>query len=384
LNRKRSLLLINIIVLISGILNVIAKPANAYQTIIAGRFFAGVFSGLFCGVAPMYLSEIPPLNYRGVAGVMNQLMITMGILVANIMGLPSLLGSKTAWPFLVALCFIPMVIHFIGLPFCVESPKYLYINKKDPKAAEGVLRKIRCNEYYIKNEMQDMAAEVNQTKTKEKVRFLDLIRQSNLRKPLIVTIVLQLAQQLSGINAVVFYSTSIFVNIGLDEDTWAVYATIILSAVNVLMTFVSMTLIDVTGRRVLMIIGCFGMSFFCVLLTVSRELAESVNWIRYLAVVAVVGYIIFFAIGPGAIPWLITAELFNSDARGKASSIAVFMNFFSNFLVTITFPFIEAEIKNYSFIIFGALLILFGLFMIFKVPETRNKTVEEINKYFDK
>lgn len=139
MNRKRSMLFINIIVLISGVLSVISKPANTYQTIIAGRFFAGVFSGLFCGVAPMYLSEIPPLNYRGVAGVMNQLMITIGILVANIMGLPSLLGSVTTWPYLVAICFIPMIIHFIGLPFCVESPKYLYINKKDPEGAEAGL-----------------------------------------------------------------------------------------------------------------------------------------------------------------------------------------------------------------------------------------------------
>jgi hypothetical protein len=103
-----------------------------------------------------------------------------------------------------------------------------------------------------------------------------------------------------------------------------------------------------------------------------------VPWFRYISAISVVFYIVFFSIGPGAIPWLITSELFNSDARGKASSVAVFVNFLSNFIVTLTFPYIEEAIGNYSFIIFGVLLIGFGIFTFLKVPETKNRTVEEI------
>lgn len=103
---------------------------------------------------------------------------------------------------------------------------------------------------------------------------------------------------------------------------------------------------------------------------------------NFLTVVFSVLYVIFFSIGPGAIPWIITSELFGSEARGKASSLATFVNWCANFLTTVSFPFIQATFGSYSFILFGCLCIFFSLFMLFFVPETRGKSTDEIGEAF--
>lgn len=376
--RKRALILINIFTLISGVLAIISKPFHLYETLIAGRFFAGLISGLFMGVAPLYLSEIPPLNSRGKIGSLNQLGLTIGIFVANILGMPQLLGTSTLWPVLVSFTLLPMFIQIIGLPFCVESPKYLFINKKNPEAAYKVLKKLRTVGSNIDDEIKTMKIEM-ETQIKE-CTYFDLLKNSTLRKALLITIVCQLINQLSGINAVMFYSTQIFISIGLDENTWAVYASLLLGFIGILMSFVVVILIEKSGRKILLVIGIFGMSFFSFALAISRIFSEAVPFLRYLSALSVFLYNFCFAIGPGPIPWLITGELFKSDSRGKASSIAVFVCFLSNFIVTLSFPFMESALGNYSFMVFGSLLILFGVFTLFKIPETKNKTVEQIWK----
>ena len=170
------------------------------------------------------------------------------------------------------------------------------------------------------------------------------------------------------------------------KGDWPIYATIILGAVQIVMTVVCMLIVDRAGRRILLLLGMIGMSVFSFGLAITRVIGEKENldWLNYLTVVCAVAYIVFFSIGPGAIPWLITSELFESSARGKATSIAVFVNWFSNFIVTVTFPFIEAGIGSYSFIIFGVLLIVFSLFMLFFVPETKGKSIDQVVAMFER
>ena len=128
-------MLINIIVIISAVLNTIAKFVRSYETLIAGRFMTGIFSGLFSGVLPLYLLEIAPINLRGIAGTMGQLNLVIGILITNILGLDILLGTKNLWPFLVGLVIVPSFVH-LGLFAAVESPKYLFLIKNDKEAAQ--------------------------------------------------------------------------------------------------------------------------------------------------------------------------------------------------------------------------------------------------------
>ena len=124
-------------------LNVISKYISSYQTIIASRFFTGIFCGLFTGILPIYLYELAPKNLRGMTGTMNQLTVVLGILSTNILGLPQMLGTDKLWPVLVGLIFVPSFIH-LGLFFAVKSPKHLFINCNDRDAAEKGFTKFIC------------------------------------------------------------------------------------------------------------------------------------------------------------------------------------------------------------------------------------------------
>ncbi|RNA10267.1 solute carrier family facilitated glucose transporter member 1-like [Brachionus plicatilis] len=381
LGRKNGLLSVNAIVLISTILNVISKYIQSYETIMVSRFLTGIYCGLFSGLLPLYLSECPPKNLRGSVGTLNQLSIVTGILVVNILGLPELLGKADRWPILVGLSLVPALVHILLVIF-PESPKFLYMKKNDVSGAEKSLVKFRNHDrVLIDEELEELKEEKAKTADNPHAAWSDFWTIERLRKPLFVALMIQVSQQFSGINAVIFYSTGIFKNAGL-EGEWPIYGTIILGAVQIAMTFVCMAIVDRAGRRILLLTGMIGMCISSFMLALTRIFSDKVEWLNYMTVVSAVFYIIFFSIGPGAIPWLITGELFGSDSRGKATSIAVFVNWLSNFIVTVTFPFIETAIGSYSFIVFGVLLIFFSLFMLFFVPETKHKPIEEINDMF--
>jgi SP family facilitated glucose transporter-like MFS transporter 1 len=134
--RKNALLLINVLVVISGVLNLLSKLLKVYETILASRFVTGLFSGFFTGVLPIYLFEIAPHNLRGIVGTMNQLNIVIGILFSNIFGLPELFGTSNLWPVLCAIAFGPVLIHG-GLFFAVKSPKFLFLQCNDIEGAKN-------------------------------------------------------------------------------------------------------------------------------------------------------------------------------------------------------------------------------------------------------
>ena len=211
-----------------------------------------------------------------------------------------------------------------------------------------------------------------------KIRMLELVRSAPLRLPILIAIVMQLSQQLSGINAVFYYSTNLFITTGLSESH-AKYATIGIGAVMVIMTLISIPLMDRSGRRTLHLYGLGGMFIFSIFITISflvkvcpqnicfckiRNLIyllnnqELVSWIWWLSVVSTLFYVVFFAVGPGSIPWMITAELFSQGPRPAAMSIAVLINWCANFLVGIGFPTMQvckckpAKFKV-SFVLFG-------------------------------
>ena len=132
--RKNGMLLTNVFVVICAVLNIISKFIKAYETLIVARFFSGLFCGLFTGILPLYLTEIPPINLRGLSGTLNQLILVLGILITNIFGIKDILGTNERWPILVGIMLIPALAH-IGLFFASESPKYLYITKNQPEEA---------------------------------------------------------------------------------------------------------------------------------------------------------------------------------------------------------------------------------------------------------
>ncbi|XP_003966961.1 solute carrier family 2, facilitated glucose transporter member 1 [Takifugu rubripes] len=374
LGRRKAMLINNMFAFIGGSLMAFSKLCRSFEMLILGRFVIGVYCGLASGLTPMYVGEIAPTSLRGALGTLHQLAIVTGILIAQILGLDQLLGSEDLWPLLLGVTVVPTVLQMSFLPFCPESPRFLYI--------------VRCQEHQAKRGLKrltgrldvgDMLAEMKEEKRKmemeRKVSILELFRSPVYRQPIIISILLQLSQQLSGINAIFYYSTSIFMKAGVQSP---VYATIGAGVVNCAFTVVSLFLIERMGRRTLHMIGLGGMCVCAVIMTAALALLDSIPWMSYISMLAIYSFVAFFEVGPGPIPWFFVAELFSQGPRPAAMAVAGFCNWTANFIVGMCFQYVANLCGPYVFLIFAALLLFFLIFTFFRVPETRGKTFDQI------
>ncbi|PZC75442.1 hypothetical protein B5X24_HaOG206051 [Helicoverpa armigera] len=229
--RKGGLLINNVLVFFAVGLQSTAKLANSAEMLILGRLLIGVNSGLNAGLAPLYLAEISPVSLRGSIGTVYQLVITMTILLSQVLGLQSALGTSERWPWLLA------ELH-----------------------AQRALNWLR-GDVSVHGEMEEMHQEAEKNKISKKVTLRELFGNRQLRQPLLISMVIMIAQQLSGINAVIFYSTTIFYKVQL-TTAQAQYATLGMGAMNVVMTVISLLLVEVAGRKTLLLSGFAGM-FVC-------------------------------------------------------------------------------------------------------------------------
>uniref|UniRef100_A0A3Q4HUN5 Solute carrier family 2, facilitated glucose transporter member 4 n=1 Tax=Neolamprologus brichardi TaxID=32507 RepID=A0A3Q4HUN5_NEOBR len=357
--RRKAMLINNLFAFIGGSLMGMSKLCRSFEMMILGRFVIGAYCGLASGLTPMYVGEIAPTSLRGALGTLHQLAIVTGILFAQVLGLESLLGSEHLWPVLLGLTVVPTVLQMALLPFCPESPRFLYIG---------------C--VILRQEVGDMLAEMKEEKRRmdmeRKVSIPELFRSSLYRQPIIIAILLQLSQQLSGINAIFYYSTSIFMKAGVQSP---VYATIGAGVVNCAFTVVSLFLVERTGRRTLHMLGLGGMCICAVIMTVALALLVS-------NMLSIFGFVAFFEVGPGPIPWFFVAELFSQGPRPAAMAVAGFSNWTANFIIGMCFQYVADLCGPYVFLIFAALLLFFLIFTFFRVPETRGKTFDQIAANF--
>ncbi|KAI7806867.1 glucose transporter X [Triplophysa rosa] len=377
LGRRKSMLVSNILAVIGGGLMGFSNMCNSHEMMILGRLVIGVFCGLCTGLTPMYVGEIAPTALRGAFGTLHQLGVVIGILVAQIFGLESLLGSQDLWPLLLALTTLPAVLQSVLLIFCPESPRYLLINLNKEEEARQVLTNL-CGHSDVEDDIREMKEEAMKMAMEKKVSIPELFRKAAYRQPIIIAIILQLSQQLSGINAVFYYSTAIFRSAGI---TGPVFVTIGAGAVNTVFTVVSLFLVERAGRRTLHMIGLAGMAFCALLMTISLGLVGT-SAVSILAIAAVFGFVASFEMGPGPIPWFIVAELFAQGPRPAAIAVAGCSNWTANFLVGLLFPQLLELCGPYVFIIFFILLIFFFVFTYFRVPETKGRTFEDIASGF--
>ncbi|XP_063703005.1 glucose transporter type 1 isoform X2 [Culicoides brevitarsis] len=378
--RKGGLLLNNVLGITGACLMGFTKMFHSYEMLFLGRFIIGVNCGLNTSLVPMYISEIAPLNLRGGLGTVNQLAVTIGLLLSQVLGIEQILGTNDGWPVLLGLAICPAILQLLLLPICPESPRYLLITKQWEEEARKALRRLRASNQ-VEEDIEEMRAEERAQQSESSISTMELIFSPTLRAPLVIGIVMQLSQQLSGINAVFYYSTSLFMSSGLTEEC-AKFATIGIGAIMVVMTLVSIPLMDKTGRRTLHLYGLGGMFIFSIFITISFLIKEMIDWMSYLSVVSVLAFVVFFAVGPGSIPWMITAELFSQGPRPSAMAIAVLVNWMANFVVGIGFPSLKTALENYTFLPFSVFLAAFWIFTYKKVPETKNKTFEEILALF--
>uniref|UniRef100_A0A8D2ANS2 Solute carrier family 2, facilitated glucose transporter member 3 n=1 Tax=Sciurus vulgaris TaxID=55149 RepID=A0A8D2ANS2_SCIVU len=377
--RRNSMLIVNLLAIAGGCLMGFCKIAESVEMLILGRLIIGLFCGLCTGFVPMYIGEVSPTALRGAFGTLNQLGIVIGILVAQIFGLEFILGSEERWPVLLGLTIIPAILQSIALPFCPESPRFLLINRKEEENAKRILQRLWGTQD-VNQDILEMKEESVRMSQEKQVSVLQLFRSSSYQQPILISIVLQLSQQLSGINAVFYYSTGIFKDAGVEEP---IYATIGAGVVNTIFTVVSLFLVERAGRRTLHMIGLGGMAVCSIMMTISLLLKDEYDSMSFVCITAILVYVAFFEIGPGPIPWFIVAELFGQGPRPAAMAVAGCSNWTSNFLVGLLFPSAAVYLGAYVFLVFATFLIMFLIFTFFKVPETRGRTFEDITRAFE-
>ncbi|NXE17930.1 GTR5 protein, partial [Ardeotis kori] len=408
--RKGTLLLNNLFSIVAAILMGTSELAKTFEVIIVSRVIIGVFAGLASNVVPMFLGEVSPKNLRGAIGVVPQLFITVGILVAQILGLNSILGKAegkalawdcsvgstgerfftvvifvsldAGWPVLLGLTGIPSLIQLLILPFCPESPRYLLIQKGNEEQARKALQRLRGWDD-VDDEIEEMRQEDRSEKEEGQFSVLSLCTFKGLRWQLISIIVMMMGQQLSGINAVFYYADRIFQSAGVDDNN-VQYVTVATGAINVVMTLLAVFIVESLGRRMLLLVG-FGLCCAsCAVLTVALNLQSTVSWMSYLSIVCVIVYIIGHAIGASPIPFVMITEMFLQSSRPAAFMVGGSVHWLCNFTVGLVFLYMEAGLGPYCFLIFCAICLASIIYIFFIVPETKNKTFMEINKIMAK
>ncbi|XP_074097017.1 solute carrier family 2, facilitated glucose transporter member 1 isoform X2 [Cotesia typhae] len=378
--RKGGLLLNNIFVVLTVIFEGFCKMAGSYEMIIVGRLFIGINAGLNAGITPMYLGEISPMHLRGAVGTVYQLIVTISILISQVLSMDKVLGTAEQWPLLLSLTIIPAIFQCVTLPLCPESPKFLLLNRgKDVDAQRGLVWLRGTNDVY--DEMEEMRNEAESIKMTSRITMKEIFVNPALRIPLIISLMVMLAQQFSGINAVMFFSDAIFRMAGLNT-TASQSATLGVGAMNVVMTFVSLILVEKCGRKTLLLFGFCAMVIDTALLALCLAYAESSSAAAYFSIALVIMFVVVFATGPGSIPWFLVSELFNQSARPIATSIAIAVNWGANFIVSYSFLPLKELLDTNVFVLFAVIQALFALFIWKKVPETKNKTIEEISSMF--
>lgn len=380
--RKFALLANAVFGVIGALLMGFSKIASSVEMLIIGRFLIGVNCGFATTASPTYVSEIAPLRLRGAFGTVNQLAVALGLVGGQILGIDVILGSDEGWPWLLGLAVLLSAIQCLMLPLAPESPRYLLLVQRDEEQAREVLAKLRGTGE-IDEEINEMHVEDRAAKQEEKFSIGDLFRIQALRTPLVIGIVMHLSQQLGGINAVLYYSSTIFENAGLTVEN-ARLATIGVGSILFIMALVSIPLMDRLGRRTLQLWGLGGMAVSSVLMTVAFYTYTDNFTMSVFAVLFTLLYVGFFGVGPSSIPWIILSELFGQGARSAAVSVGAAVNWFANFIVGLVFIPLTKALGNLVFLPFTILLILFYVFVYFKLPETKNKTIEEVTAIFKK
>ncbi|XP_023283517.1 solute carrier family 2, facilitated glucose transporter member 5 [Seriola lalandi dorsalis] len=382
LGRKGTLLFNNIFSIVPAVMMGVSDIAKSYEIIIVARFIVGICAGLSSNVVPMYLGELSPKNLRGALGIIPQLFITIGILSAQVLGIRNILGNSTGWPLMLGLTGIPALIELLLLPFFPESPRYMLITRGDEKTARKALQRLRGWDD-VDAEMSEMHLEDKSERAEGRLSVLSLLSQPSLRWQLVSIIIMNMGQQLSGVNAIYYYADSIYATAGVKQNDIQ-YVTVGTGAVNVFMTIAAVFIVEASGRRLLLLCGfgiCCGA---CVLLTVALKIQETVTWMPYISITCVIIYVIGHAIGPSPIPYVVTTEMFRQSARPAAFMVAGSVHWLSNFTVGLVFPFLERGLGPYSFIIFSIICLVTLVYIWLVVPETKNKTFLEVCQMFAK
>lgn len=371
--RKKLLIVTAVIFALGAIL---CAAAVSPAMLVAGRMIVGLGVGLSSGSVPVYISEIAPAEARGWQVSLFQLAITVGIMLAYLVDYA--FAQAQAWRWMLGLAVIPAVIFGTGMLFLPESPRWL-TERGLHDTARAVLCQMRGTRE-VDAELREIEASL--AHAEERGRLSDLL-EASLRPALLAGIGLAIFQQITGINTVIYYAPLILQSAGISSASGAILATAGIGAVNVLMTVVAMRLIDRMGRRPLLLIGITGMIATLGLLGLTFHFSDRSGAFAWLAVVSMMTYVASFAISLGPIFWLLIAEIYPLRIRNSCEGLAATFNWGSNLLVTLTFlTLLETLGASRTFWLYGACAIAAWIFSYYRVPETKGRTLEQIEEFW--
>jgi sugar porter (SP) family MFS transporter len=365
---RRSVLIQVACLFILGALGTAFSPGAVWLSL--GRVVVGIAIGIASFTAPLYISEISPAHIRGKLVSLNQLMITIGILVSYLADYA--LAASRGWRWMFGLAAVPGLILLVGLLFVPESPRW-YVKQLMRDRARAVLARIR-NPLAVDAELAAIEASL----THQEGSWRELLSPA-LRPALVIGIGLAIFQQFTGINTVIYYAPTIFQLAGMHSHSAAILATAGVGAVNVLLTILALELLDRAGRRPLLLFGLVGMIFSLVFLGAAFLAENPTPVLAWVSVVCVMAYVACFAISLGPIFWLMIAEIYPLKIRSRAMSIATMANWGSNLLVALTFlSLLRALGRPSTFWLYALVGVAAWIFVFRMVPETKGKTLEQI------
>ncbi len=350
-----------------------SASAHSLVFFLVARVLGGLAVGVASILSPMYIAELAPAKYRGTLVSLNQLAIVVGILVAFFSNYILVGTGENNWRWMLLVMAAPAVLLFFSLFLVPESPRWLVARNRNKEALDVLIK--TSGEEFAHAELK----EINETlKNQEESTFSELF-SPKIKPLLFIGIILAVFQQITGINTIMYYAPKIFANVGQSNDS-ALLQTILIGGTNLIFTLVAMVLIDRYGRRMLIIIGSAGMTLMLAGLSV---LFFTNHTSSVLVLVFILGYIAFFAASLGPALWVVAAELFPNRLRSKGMSVAIVALWIACTIVTITFPIMLERLSGgITFLIF-ALICLANLLYVWRfVPETKGKTLEELEREF--
>jgi SP family galactose:H+ symporter-like MFS transporter len=364
---RRLLLILTALLFVVGTLSSAFSPSVSW--LMVSRIVIGFAIGVASFTTPLYISEIAPPRYRGALVSLNQLAITIGILCAY--GVNVYFAGTGQWRWMLGVGVIPAAILFFGMLILPQSPRWIVLRGR-VDLAKRILKTIRGHEN-VEAELMEI-----QNTLQEKSDWR-LLFQRWLMPALWIGVGLAFFQQCTGINTIVYYAPKIFQFAGVQSPQGAISTTAIVGIANVVFTIIALPLIDLWGRRPLLLLGLIGMTISLIMLSLSFYLGAGETFLKWLSLASMVIYIASFAMSLGPIMWLIIAEVFPLEVRGVGSSLAIAVSWAFNALVAFTFLTLINHLgTGGTFLLYAALSAL-GIIFVYKVvPETKGVSLEHL------
>ena len=367
---------ISLAAVLFGIGSVISALAPDVAVLVVGRIIVGLGVGVASTAAPVYISEVAPADLRGALTTMFQLAVTAGFLLSFLVDLA--LAPDEAWRWMLAIAILPATLLGLAMLLVPHSPRWLAGKGRVDEAREA-LRRLRGDDAEADAELQEVMDSIQEPTSSWRELGTPLVRAA-----LIVGVGLAVLQQVTGINAILYYAPTIFQDAGFGSNASAILATVGLGAVMVLATVVAVLMMDRIGRRTLLLFGSVGMAIGLAGMGLVFELPDlSESGKGTLAMSSLIVFLATFAVSFGPIVWVLNAEIYPLPVRGRAGGVAALVHWGVNFIVVLTFlPLFDAIGGAAVFWGYAALSLVAFVFVARLVPETRGKSLEQIEAYW--